>query len=386
MLNESAKHNLAILAARYRASPLPAFFAWWRGELAALIPDHVRRRLMPQRPVIWIVPASTAAGDLEIWRAGDPPQRMDIFGAGEDPGLLRGRWLEALSRFEDGSPEVRLCLPASRFLAVPVTLPLAVETNLPRALSYQLDQLTPFRADQARYDFRVNNRDGEHGRIELDLRLAPLAEVTPLLDRLGAMGIRPHALDTLAENGNQPDPEGFNLFPETERPRYVYARARLNWALLTAGAILLGMVMVQSLYLRGKTVRSLEAQAAELRAEAHAVLELRQELEDALLAANFLAERRRQQPVAIEVLAEVTEILPDNIWLQQFRIQGRELMIQGLADGAQRLIELVNDSELLDNAEFRGAINVDPASGRERFNAAAVIQPRRERDETPAGT
>lgn len=385
MLTETANSYLARLATRYRASPLPAFFAWWGRELAGLIPENLRRSLVPPRPVVWIVPSPAAGGDLKIWRAGDPPELLDVFGGGEDVELLRARWQEVISRFDDGLPEIRLCLPAGRILAVPVTLPLAVETNLASAISYQLDQLTPFRADQARYDFRVRSRDGEQGRLELDLRLAPLAEVNPLFERLHALGIRPHVLDTLTGSGESPETEGFNLLRETERPRYVYARARLNWNLLAAAVALLALVMIQSLYLRGKTVRDLEARADDLRAEAHAVLDLQQQLEDALMAANFLAERRRQQPVSIEVLAEVTRILPDDIWLQQFRIQGRELMIQGLAEGAQRLIELVNASELLDDAEFRGAINVDPATGRERFNAAAVIQAHRGRDETPAG-
>jgi general secretion pathway protein L len=94
--------------------------------------------------------------------------------------------------------------------------------------------------------------------------------------------------------------------------------------------LLLALVMAQSLYLRGQTVDKLQAEVNQLRTESEAVMGLQQELEDSLTAANFLAERRRRQPVTIQVLDEVTRVLPDDIWLQQLQVRGNELMMQGL--------------------------------------------------------
>ncbi len=371
MMLESLEEYRRGLAARYRGSPLPGFLSWWGRELSALAPPGLRARMVPPRPALWVV--AELDGALSIWSGTEQPERRDRFEAAEDAELLRDRWLEHINSFQEGAPEIRLCLPAEDVLDSTVELPMAVESNLATAIGYQLDQLTPFRANQVLHDHRVARRDTQHGRLSIDLRLIPLRRLEPLRERLARIGIRPHVIDTLPDAESPPRPEGFNLLPEAERPPYTYARARLNWMLAGIAAVILALVMAQSLYLRGQTAERLRAEVASLRGEAEAVVDLQRQLEDALLAANFLAERRRRQPVIIQVLDEVSRILPDDIWLQQVRVNGNELHMLGLADGSQRLIELVNDSPLLDNAEFRGAINVDPSTGQERFNAMATI-------------
>jgi general secretion pathway protein L len=361
------------LVARYRAGPLPGFLKWWRAELAGMFPRSLRARMIPPRPVLWLVPEAEGR-KLNVWIGGGEPECRDTFGASEDAGLLRDRWQELVSSFEDGRPEIRLCLPSEDTLRCPVELPLAVESNLSESLRYQLDQVTPFSADQVYFDYAIVERDAEHGRLKVDLRLALRDRVAALRERLAAIGIRPHAIDCLGGEDEHPRYEGFNMLPLAERPRHVYRRARINW-LLTGGLVLvLAVVMGVSLFLHRQTVERLEGEVETLRQEADQVLALQTELQDALAAANFLAERRRRQPVSVEVLDEITRILPNDFWLMQLQMRGNELNLQGLADQSQRLIELINDSALLDEAEFRGQVSVDPASGRERFNARARIE------------
>lgn len=361
------------LVARYRAGPLPDFLKWWRGELADLFPQALRRRMIPPRPVLWLVPEAEGQ-KVSVWRGGESAELLDTFGAGEDAGLLRDRWLELVDGFEDGQPEIRLCLPAEDTLFCPVDLPLAVESNLGESLRYQLDQVTPFSADQVYFDHDIVERDAEHGRLKIDLRLALRSRVDALRERLAAIGVRPHAIDCLGGEPDRPDCEGFNMLPPSQRPRHVYRRARINWLLAGGLALLLALVMAESLYLHRLGVERLESGVEALRRDAEEVMVLQRELQDALAAANFLAERRRRQPVSVQVLDEITRILPDDIWLMQLRMSGNELMLQGLADQSQRLIELINESELLADAEFRGSVSIDPGSGRERFNVQARIE------------
>jgi general secretion pathway protein L len=312
--------------------------------------------------------------EVSVWTGGTAPEHRDTFGPGEDAGLLRDRWQALVDDFDDGQPEVRLCLPEHDVLQCDVELPLAVEANLADSLRYQLDQVTPFSADQVYFDYAIVERDAEHGRLKVDLRLAMRSRVDDLRERLAAAGIRPHAVDCQAGSADSPDSGGFNMLPLDQRPRHVYRRARINWLMAAGLVAVLAAVMVESLFLHGQTVDRLEAEVNQLRSEADEVMALQRELEDALAAANFLAERRRRQPVAIRVMDEVTRILPGDMWISQFRMQGNELMLQGQADQAQRLIEIINDSPLLGDAEFQGPVNIDPGSGRERFRAQARIE------------
>lgn len=357
---------------RYRTTPVPAFLSWWGRELGALVPDGFARRLMPPKPQVWIVPAESGGGDFRVWRADDQPRVLDVFGAGEDAHLLRGRWHDILAEFDDGRPEVRLCLHDDQFLALPVEMPDAVESNLDEALRYQLDQLSPFRADQVELAHRIERRDPAHNRIGVSLRIVPDEELEPLLERARSFGAVVHAVDTLAE-ADPPRPEGFNLLPESRRPRYVHARARFNMLLAVGLIATLGLVMAQSLILRERTVAALEQDANRLRAEARRVMQMQQELEETLLAANYLAEKRAAQPAVIELMDELTDVLPDDIWLQQFQLQGSELRIQGQADGSQRVIGLLNESELFRSPEIIGAISIDPRSGQERFRSQVEV-------------
>ena len=378
---------------RYRTSPLPGFFAWWRSELAGLIPKGVRRRLVSARPSIWLV-LDEQGERLAVWRGGYQPERLDELTLADDLQSLRQRWTAALAKFDDGAPEIRLCLPADRVLACAVEQPLAVEANLSNALGYQLDQITPFRAAEVFYDYQVQDRNLQTGRLSLDLRLVPKTQIADLLDRLNTIGIVPHVIDSLRDERQEnhqedseptiPHSENFNLIPSTLRPRYVFARARLNWVLAGVAVLVLAGVMAQSLYLRNSSAETLRAEVAALRAEADQVMSLQRQLEDSLQAANFLAERRRRQPVVIQVLDEISRLLPNDMWINQLRVSGNELTMMGLADGSQRLIEILNGSPLLDDAQFRGTINVDPASGKERFNALASITRRGVQDAAAA--
>ncbi|WP_376692654.1 PilN domain-containing protein [Wenzhouxiangella sp. EGI_FJ10409] len=385
-MNQSAINEYwGSLVARYRAGPLPGFLKWWRGELAGLFPQGLRRRMIPPRPVLWLLPEAEGR-KFTVWQGGEAPEQRDTFGAGEDAGLLRDRWQELVDGFEDGQPEVRLCLPLEDTLRCPVELPLAVEANLSESLRYQLDQLTPFSADQVYFDYAIAERDAQHGRLNVDLRLATRARVDALRERLAAIGIRPHAIDCLGGDVENPEGEGFNMLPLHERPRHVYRRARINWLLVGGLVLVLAIVMTESLFLHQRSVERLDREVEALRQDADEVLALQNELQDALAAANFLAERRRRQPVSVEVLDEITRIMPDDIWLTQLRMQGTELMLQGQADQSQRLIELINDSELLSDAEFRGSVSIDPGSGKERFNAQARIETKGGARATAAGS
>jgi len=371
MIQDTADKILTPLRQRYRATPLPAFFAWWGRELGELVPDRWRRRLMPPKPQLWLVPASSG-GDLRVWRMDGEPRVLDVFGAGEDVRLLETRWRELMAEFTDGKPEVRLCLNEEDYLALPIELPAAVQDDLHQALRFQIDQVSPFQPDQVLFDQRVARQIPDHGRIEVELRIARREAVEPLLERLHAIGLVVHVVDTMREP-DPPEAEGFNLLPEDRCPRYVHARARLNAMLAVVLVVLVGAVMAETLILRERTLSRLTEEARVLREQAGEVGALRQELQESLAAASFLAEKRATEPTMVEVLDEVTRVLPDDIWLQQFQLQGGELRIQGMTEGSQRVVGLLNESPMLESPEITGNISIDPMTGKERFRTQAQV-------------
>lgn len=372
MLEPTLDKLTSPLRRRWRNSPLPEFMRWWGSELLGIVPKRWRERLMPPKPRILIVPAASGGGDLRIWRADREPRALDVFGAGEDPALLATRWRDLVAEFEDGAPEVTLCLDPDQVLQLPVQMPAAVLENLHSALGFQLDQITPFKPDQVYYDQRVLSHDPEHNRINVALCLAPREAVDRLLDRLRAIGIAVHVVDVLVDEA-VPTTAGFNLLPEALRPRYVHARARFNLLLGLALAVLVVAVMAEFWVMRQRTAGILAEEADRLRGQALAVAELEKQLQDSLQAANYLAQKRSADPLAIAVLDELTRILPDDVWLQQFQLEGNEISVQGKTAGAQRVLGIIDASPLFEAPEFQGQINVD-RDGAETFRIRARIK------------
>lgn len=379
-MNAALTNALADLQRRYEVSPLPVFLQWWASTLMQWVPASVKARLMPPAPQLVLVADLDQPGQFALWLRTDEFKKIDDFNHTEDVSLQRSRWQRHLSQYQDDPPRVIVLLPGEAMLDLNVDLPLAVEGNLDQALRFQLDQMTPFTADQLAYDHRVTERDAVNRRLHLSLRLIPSAVLDPVQDHLTAVGIRPHAIDTLplsyvAGDDEAPMGEGYNLIPAAKRPSYVHQRKRLNWTLTGALALVMVVVMAQSIYLRERAVKQLRTDVAALRVEAESVMALQRDVDAALEAANFLADQRYNEPVSVQVLDELSRIMPDHFWLQQLQIRGSTMILMGFAEGSQALIEILNDSPLFDDAEFRGRVSIDANSGEERFNAQARILP-----------
>jgi general secretion pathway protein L len=52
------------------------------------------------------------------------------------------------------------------------------------------------------------------------------------------------------------------------------------------------------------------------------------------------------------VLEELTKILPDTVWIWNFKYSGKEIEISGFADSASNLIPLIDKSPLFERVEF----------------------------------
>jgi general secretion pathway protein L len=120
-------------------------------------------------------------------------------------------------------------------------------------------------------------------------------------------------------------------------------------------------------------VAELEAAIAEVQGEARRVQRIKEQIGDSSEAATFLTVRREQSPLAIEILADITRILPDDTYLDRLVIGQTNVQIQGKSQNAQQLIEKVNESELFDAASFRGSTRLDARSGLEIFEVNANI-------------
>jgi general secretion pathway protein L len=95
---------------------------------------------------------------------------------------------------------------------------------------------------------------------------------------------------------------------------------------------------------------------------------------------NFLLTRRHGAHSADALLEDVSRLLPDNTWLQQLELKSagktREVLLSGETVSSSKLIELLEQSKLLQNATTRGTVTRGSTPGTERFMIAAEVRPR----------
>lgn len=353
---------------RVQASQAGAFWRWWTAELRAMLPERLRERVEhAQRRVV----ARLEGEELELyWQEGEVLQQLEVFPADEDLALQRQRIQDLLAERELNESPSELVLPESLVLRKKLTLPLAAEANLRQALGFEMDRHTPFRADDVCFDYRVLQRDKERGQLKLELVVVPIGPLNQQVETLTQRGLPPSAVDVVLDG----EPAGLNLLPPERRHRVSNRRTRMNWLLAAVAVLLLAVVMAQSLWLREGQIEQLEAAIEEVRVEARRVQNIRSQIEDASEAAGFMLARRAETPPTVLVMAEVTRLLPDDTYLDRLRVWEGNVQMQGKSDNAQRLIELVNTSVLLDGAGFRGSTRLDGQTQKEIFDLSARIE------------
>jgi len=354
------------LWSRVQTGPVGKFFDWWLTELRLAMPASWQEKL---QHAMRRVSMELNGNDLAI--GVDENRRLrqlDELPLSSDSAMQRQEVEDLLEQNDLAEAPVFVLLDHAAVLAREVSLPLAAEPNLPQVLAFEMDRQTPFKASAVYYDWRILERGAQ---LRLMLYVVPRVEVDTVVKKLADRGFPLAGVDIR----NGANTLGLNLLPADQRVRVVNRKARLNLALAAAAVVLLAVVMAESLYLREHQVSELEEAIASVQGEARQVAAIRKRIEDTSEAAGFLATRRAESPLAVELLADITRILPDDTYLDRLVIGKNSVQIQGKSQNAQRLIELVNESGLLNAASFRGSTRLDARSGLEIFEINAEVMP-----------
>jgi general secretion pathway protein L len=342
---------------------LERLYRWWIGELAEALPPGLRRALWGGRQRVWL---ELDADELVVSRDG--PE-------GREP-LARYR-LEELDRpvpaaREAEGREVMLVLPAERVLEKVLTLPLAAEENLAQVLAFEMDRQTPFKASQVYYAFRTEGRDAAARTLRVRLTLVLRPYLDELLGRLGRAGLQPaQAGPAQADSARG---IGGNLLPPERRPRRSLVPRLANLSLGLAAVALAVAVLALPLLAKRQAIEVLRPLVAEAEEKAKAARALEQDLRDAVAHSQFLIDKKRSAQSVLEVLNEMTRLLPDDTWSTRFDLQGGEVQVQGESNGAAMLIPLLDGSPLFNNVRFRSPVTQDPRVGIERFHLSAEVR------------
>ena len=346
------------------------FVRWWKAELVGGLPprwqaflDHRPERLL----------ARIDNDEVVLWRDHNGGDELGRFHIGDDPKSSRQTVMAALSQIEGERPQTVFLIDAGKGLRKTMTLPGAAEENLRQVLAFEMDRHTPFKADQVYFDYRVTGRDPQTRKLQVELFVVPRTLIDPMIQVASERGLPLDGIDVRNQlESNQVGCTGINLLPPALRaPR---SRRQLKWNLFLGILLitLIYVVMWQSLAAREQAIDAFQQSKDASGQQARAVATLREELSEAREAARFLTDKKAQQPVVMNLLMEITALLPDDAWLQRLQVSPDKVVMTGQAPDAAALIGLIQQgSKLLEAPSIKGAITPDPQSGKERFTIEA---------------
>lgn len=351
---------------------VPRFFDWWFGELATLVPSAMRHALSRKGDLLCF---ALAGREVVVGRfadgAGTELARIEL--DQQEPGALRMA-VDAIMRAEaTRHTSVVFVLPASRALHKTLDLPLAAESGLKDLLYFELDRQTPYQAEQVRYDYRVVSRDQETQRLTVEILVVPRDAVDQAVDLASQWGLTLSAV-TVDGLDDPADPE-FDLAGERREAR-PSRTGNLVVGLLGLTALLLLAIAIR-IPLDAQEREALEAEkaVAEAMAAAKEASALRDELDRAAEAGNFLLNRKRRAPMVTAVLADLTRLFPDDTWLFELHIDDDQIRARGYTPSASSVLELVERGSAFRNARFASPVTRVPNFDRDRFDLTFELVP-----------
>ena len=363
---------------------LAGFGRWWARELAALMPAAIRsgieRRRM--RPVLMF-----DGNVATLWRPAQANGRVQMTEAtrialdGDAQAVVAaGRSALAPLAVNGAAPHVVVALPPRASLRKTLTLPAALEDNLHQALAYDLDRHTPFKADELYFDAVIVDRDSARNTLRVDLAAVRRALVDPMLRHANAFGAR--VIGVSVDSPPTAAASPLNLLPVDRRvPVLDWTR----WQVIVPAALVVAgllAALILPVWQKREEVIELNVLSEEARQRAAVSESLRTELERRVSDYNFALQRKYAFPGVVQVLDDVTRILPDDTWLTQLEVhsgrgkdQQRELTLRGESANAGRLVTLLEDSKVFAQAAPRSpTTKIQPGPG-EIFDVGAQLKP-----------
>jgi general secretion pathway protein L len=363
-MNVSVQRSLQPLRVRY-ADPLlgrlRGFWRWWSGELVELLPEKLQKAIAQRQQKLYV----EVEEDKFLLSLGNRAAQREV---------LRLALDAADADDEDIPREVQqtiLLLPDDKVLAKRITLPAAAEENLREVLGFEMDLHSPFRASEVYYDYTVVGRDTTRGNITVDLVYAPRDAADALLDGASVLGMKTDVVTCRRRDNANLQP--VNLLPLERRRARRFDVKNLNMALTALLAVLLFTAVTIPIVQKNNAIEALEAQVRVAAAEAREGAALRQDLEKMAEASQFLVEKKAADTMAVELIDEVSRILPDHTWITRLDVTETELQMQGQSSASSSLIAAIESSPYFENVRFGSPVVQVQGTNNDRFHIAADI-------------
>jgi general secretion pathway protein L len=287
----------------------------------------------------------------------------------------------AVSDLGAAGAQATLVVPREWTIAKTADFPLTVKENLPDVVSYELDRLTPLSPERAFYDFRIVAED--ENRLRIALAAMKAETLQPYLETLKGKGIDvrnvvpgpdPRIGDGTVFQGARETPAGeMNLLCKGMHKSRKNPIALTMVLLSLLGA--LGLFWLASpLWIAEKRIEIIDQEIAARRDEVKRIEALRKDLEGVEKEIAVIESFKTARPVVLDLLKEMTRVLPMNTWLSRIRFTESTVEIEGYAASATEILPKLESSGNFKKVEFASPTARDVRLNADRFSIKMEIE------------
>lgn len=349
--------NRPLKGARPRAWGARAL-GWWLAELRGCRDDLRRLIAMRGRHSITI----EAGERYWLLRQGERPIGQVDAQSDETTRLLR--LIPPAARHAPVVVEI----PPERALAKTIALPAGASGQLDRVLGFEIARHFPFPAERVYFRHRIAGKDEVSGALQVEIVAVPREVVDGVCTTLGLAGLRPAAVAVQGSDG-QP------VFLPSEALAAAMRRepAPATRMLAIAAALAAAMALASWPLAQRAELSAMDREIATLKPHAEAALKAGEVERSASERSAAILASRAGRPPLVAALDMLSRDLPDGAWLLSLSINGRDVVLDGLAPSAASVALTLEKSGNVNGIEFRSPITRE-ASGLEHFQLGATLR------------
>jgi general secretion pathway protein L len=279
---------------------------------------------------------------------------------------------EAAALVKDG--DLDMVLPAEELLVRTLEpLPAQSKPYLDGIVRHQLERLTPWRVSDVLYSYQAVVAGPEDSRLNVTMAATTRSLHRRRIEQLSAL--QPHSLRLVYRNALEGKDVAIDVTGNAGAIRHTqHMRRTLGWSAAGLGVVsLLAIVLLTMTWQNAEaTLEATEREVADLRAKLSSAGPAMSR-SDRDVAAVF--ERRLNTPFAVTALDALSESLPDDTYLTEFRLSDGRVRMTGVSQSVSKLVPLLEASPSFAEATFFAPTARLPNSGGDRFHLDAKLIP-----------
>ena len=356
---------------RSLSRPAAEFLGWWWSELRDLVPGWLQRAINPPPRKIAIAFDNSTVHIIDHRPNGKIRTLETITNHTEVVARLTAAFSGGGKGTAGSLFGVRL--PASALLERRIELPIAARKQAAGILAFDLEQATPFKADQIYTAHYLGEGTAGGKHVMAHQFVAKRETLDRAMDLAAAAGLDIRFADTYRERVEFPLPINF-LAADAANDGHPHWQARAA-ATLAASILGLGTLLLYQMFdNQARTLSLLQARTAVVQSKAIKVRKQIETSQAALDGQQALLQRKVGPPTTVQIIEELTRILPDTAWISELRVERGSVEVVGFSRSAATLVPLVENSPLFQNAALSSPVTLDPRYGTERFSIRCDIK------------